>query len=507
MGKGTRKRKNAAEDALIEQQNIDARNARIKKKALIISAVAIVLAVIIGIFVVFNVVLNSGVLLRNKIVISAGDTQVDAALASYFVNKEYNDFVNKYSEEISDYINTDEPLDEQKCSYDSSISWEQYFINRGKDIASQNALLSAAAEERGLELSQQDKDDIESSIADLETAAAEYGVSSDKYASMLFGRGVKADDVRRGLTMSALSGKYYNVLMDEFDFAESEINDYYTKNALDYQYTDFIKYTLDANYSYDAEDEEIESAIALAKSQAEYIAAAKSREEFEQRLFNYLDKYENFDTDDQITEFIESCVQTEVAYSKTADAVWAFGDQRKNGDTKVIETTAESYTVYYLISGAYRIEETSVDIRHIFINIENYDSEADAKAKAEEIYSAVKSAEDKDAAFSKYMSYSDDSTTGENDGVYEGVRKGGSDEAADEWCFDSSRKTGDIGFIEIEGGYEIVMLTDINEECWKEDVIDDLSAIEYSARLEQMEKTYDYTVNDDAFDKIKIEQS
>ena len=51
------------------------------------------------------------------------------------------------------------------------------------------------------------------------------------------------------------------------------------------------------------------------------------------------------------------------------------------------------------------------------------------------------------------------------------------------------------------------MLTDINEECWKEDVIDDLSAIEYSARLEQMEKTYDYTVNDDAFDKIKIEQS
>ena len=295
--------------------------------------------------------------------------------------------------------------------------------------------------------------------------------------------------------------------MDEFDFAESEINDYYTKNALDYQYTDFIKYTLDANYSYDAEDEEIESAIALAKSQAEYIAAAKSREEFEQRLFNYLDKYENFDTDDQITEFIESCVQTEVAYSKTADAVWAFGDQRKNGDTKVIETTAESYTVYYLISGAYRIEETSVDIRHIFINIENYDSEADAKAKAEEIYSAVKSAEDKDAAFSKYMSYSDDSTTGENDGVYEDVRKGGSDEAADEWCFDSSRKTGDIGFIEIEGGYEIVMLTDINEECWKEDVIDDLSAIEYSARLEQMEKTYDYTVNDDAFDKIKIEQS
>lgn len=507
MGKGTRKRKNAAEDAAIKQQIKSEKKASIKKKALIISVVAIVLAVIIGIFAVWNVVLDSGILLRNKTVITAGETKLDAALASYFVNKEYNDFVNEYSEEISDYINTDEPLSEQKCSYDSSISWERYFINRGKDIASQNVLLSAAAEEHGLELTESDKENIENSIANLVSAATEYGVSADKYASMLFGRGVKVDDVRRGLTMSALSSKYYDVMMDEFSFSDSEINEYYNENALDYQYTDFIKYTLDANYSYDAEDEDIEKAISLVKSQAEYIAEATSQEEFEQRLFDYLDKYENFDTDDEITEFIENCIQNEVSYSKTADAVWAFGEQRKSGDTKVIETTSESFTVYYLINSAYRIEETSVDIRHIFISTESFDSEADAKSKAEEIYSAVKNADDKDAAFSEYMSYSDDSNVDENDGIYQGVRKGGSDEAADEWCFDSSRKIGDIGFIDIDGGYEIVMLTDINEECWKEDVINDLSAIEYSSRLEQMQETYNYTVNDKAFNKIKIVQS
>ena len=107
------------------------------------------------------------------------------------------------------------------------------------------------------------------------------------------------------------------------------------------------------------------------------------------------------------------------------------------------------------------VDYDMVSVRHILIMVEadengEYTDEAKAaaKAKAEEILAEYESGDKTEESFAQLAeTYSDDTGSNTNGGLYENVYRGEMVTEFNDWCFDSSRKAGDTGIVYNEGSY------------------------------------------------------
>lgn len=122
------------------------------------------------------------------------------------------------------------------------------------------------------------------------------------------------------------------------------------------------------------------------------------------------------------------------------------------------------------------MDKTNVNVRHILIQPEDTDkdnsvSEAEkaaAKAKAEALLETWKQdpTEENFAALAEQNT--SDPGSKDNGGLYEDVYPGQMVAAFNDWCFDSSRKTGDTDVVETDYGYHIMyFVSNTNHYQWK----------------------------------------
>jgi len=252
-----------------------------------------------------------------------------------------------------------------------------------------------------------------------------------------------------------------------------------------------------------AEEEAKAAAMADAKAKAdEMLSKIKDEASFEK----VYDKYASDTTVDSLnTDKKKSSI------SPTDVADWLFDAARQAGDTTVIEDTANNayYVVYF--KDRYLDHTKTVDVRQILISADTSsadeaetaetettaagetetaetesaeaqeqakeDAKAAAKIKAEQILNDWKSGDATEDSFAELANtYSDDTGSNTNGGLYEAVKEGQMVTNFNDWCFDASRKPGDTGIVESDYGYHIIYFIGDDAEEWHVNIKDTITS-------------------------------
>ena len=144
------------------------------------------------------------------------------------------------------------------------------------------------------------------------------------------------------------------------------------------------------------------------------------------------------------------------------------------------EALSGCYVVYY--DGSTDNEFPMVNVRHILVkpahptdeaedahtDDETYSAEewAAAKATAEEIYDEWKAGEATEDSFAALANEKSDDGDGTTGGLYQNVTPGQMVQAFNDWCFDSSRKSGDTGIVETQYGYHVMYFVGTDDPYW-----------------------------------------
>ena len=212
-------------------------------------------------------------------------------------------------------------------------------------------------------------------------------------------------------------------------------------------------------------------------------------------------------------ESAASTASTNIRYSSLNSAYqdWVSDSNRKAGDKKVFESTTTNddgteslsgcYVVYY--DGSTDNEFPMVNVRHILVkpahptdeaedahtDDETYSAEewAAAKATAEEIYNQWKSGEATEDSFAALANEKSDDGDGTTGGLYQNVTPGQMVQAFNDWCFDSSRKSGDTGIVETQYGYHVMYFVGTSDITYRTSLIEsDLRSADVAAWQEEL---------------------
>ncbi len=473
MSKGQRKRGQNAEKEKerLEREEFEAKKKKVRRVTAIVTCSLIGL-LIVGCIVggiLYNVRMDRGDYLRREIAASSANIDVNGAMMNYFLNDVYNTFVDNYGSYVSYFgLNTSISLKKQEVS--EGETWFEYLMSGAEDsveITLRRCEL-AAAEEMTL----------------TEGERSALAVRAEWMDEGLYGRGTQKSDLLDAKSLEALSLKYYFEKTSQLTPSDAEIEAAYRKDPRAYQYVDYDSFNVYYN------DESIPAAEA--KAQAKKIAGAKTADEFRALVKAQLLEENPVMTDGEIENELETLPTAGAMYIEGNEfSEWAFG--AKTGDTKVIEdANNQLFIVYRLTKEARRSEDRTVNFRHILLSNATYRD----SAKAEELLAQFLAGEKTEEAFGLLaLAWSEDEGSYYHGGLYEYVHEGMMVPEIDDWCFDPSRKPGEVSVIETEYGWHVMYYVGEGLPRWKAQIAERLSADAFDSFYES--KKADYPVSFD----------
>ena len=129
----------------------------------------------------------------------------------------------------------------------------------------------------------------------------------------------------------------------------------------------------------------------------------------------------------------------------------------------------------------FRDENPTIDVRHILISLgtatlseedEGYAEEqaqlkADAHAKAEELLTQWQSGEATEDSYAALAMTESADGSKYDGGLYTQVYQGQMVTEFNDWCFDASRKPGDIGVVDTQYGAHVMYFSGTNMDYWQ----------------------------------------
>lgn len=467
---------------------------------LIICAAAIAIAIIVAAVVaVVGGIVDKNAAPGDVVSLKSDHYEVTNGMLSYYFNSDYYTELSTNAYTYLMYgLDTTKSLKNQVYSEATETTgettWFDYFISNTVNHVSTYLIFAEKAYDNGItELSDEDKANLEKAMETLAEGAAEAGLEKDAYIEHMYGEGVTEEDVRRALEFQMLAMTQYNSDYDSFEFTIDECETAYDQSPTDYNYSDYRSFTFKADYPEDEKDTEgREAAEAAAKELADGLATFKTEEEFVANVFSYLTsenaKAENPVSEDELNEQVEATLTERSLYAADTEyGKWAYVDGRAAGDTTVIDNGDGSYTVYFMLKPQYRLDYNTKNVRHILFNVANYETEEEARDKAEEVLALWNEGEKTEAAFEKLAEeYNEDSSS-----LYENVMLDQMVEEFENWCFDEARVAGDCEIVKTTYGYHIVYFVGDGEPAWKADVEADLVSEAFQALFTECEAKYE----------------
>jgi parvulin-like peptidyl-prolyl isomerase len=473
------------------------------KRNTVIAIVCTVLVVaLLGSLVAYSSLVTSGYFLRNTVVATTENYEVDNAVFSYFFHKYYQEFNNTYGYYFP--IDTGVSLKGQTCTlYSDGSTWFDFFAANAKSTLSNTLAFCEEANARGITLTEEDHKEIDEAIASIKTAAKQAGVTTSYYTHVMFGSGVNQKDVRRALELSVLASKCNQAIVDSYNYTEADFNKYIEENPDALVYAEYAAFDMNTS---DTLEDDVKTAEML-QSYLDRFAQVTTKEEFEAVAFDYLRNVTYLDdekvTDDAIREEV-SALSTKSTYVKDdATAEWAFADDRKAGDvfTEISEDKT-TYSAYMLLATPSLDEYNTVNIRHILLSSATYGSDEAAKAKAEELLAGFTGGADAFAALAN--EYSEDTGSNTNGGLYENVGKGEMVESFDAWIYADGRKAGDTGIVKSDYGYHVMFFVGEGEIAWHVQANNALKNAQYSKDSAEINAKYVTTFDDRAIFELDV---
>ncbi len=476
MGKANRNKRANLEALEAKQANTAGKKTKNNKFIAIVCTVLVV--ALLGSLVAYSSLVTSGYFLRNTVVATTENFEVDNAVFSYFFHKYYQEFNNTYGYYFP--IDTNVSLKGQTCSmYSDGSTWFDFFAANAKSTLANTLAFCEEAKARGIELDEKDYEDIDSAIAAIKDAAKQAGVTTSYYIHVMFGSGVNQKDLRHALELSVLASKCNQAIVDSYNYSEADFDKYIEENPTALLYAEYAAFEMKTSDTL----EDDEKTAALLQGYLDRFAKVTTKEEFDNVAFDYLRNVVYMDdkeiTIEEIREEVEH-LTTKAAYVKDdAASEWAFAADRKAGDifTEISEDKT-TYSAYMLIAPAALDDYKTVNVRHILLSTATYGSDEAAKAKAEEILSSFNGGADAFAALAN--EYSEDTGSNENGGLYENVGKGEMVDEFDAWLYTDGRKTGDTGIVKSDYGYHVMFFDGEGKIAWHVQADNALKNAQYS---------------------------
>lgn len=459
--------------------------------------------------------------------ITVGSHEIQKAEFDYYYYSSLNSFASTYGSYLSYFgLDTSKPLDQQQ--YSDTMTWDDYFQQQAVNQLKNVYALTDEANEKGFEYdASSDYDDMVTSI---KSYAQQQGVSEDEYCKSVFGSDATLEGIKPYVEMSGLASAYYNDVKDDIEVTDDEINTYYDENKDNYDSVDYRVCKIEADMPEEETESETEAqtetesetmsaeeseAAAKAEEEAKKAAMAAAKAKADEMLSKIKDEasfekvYDKYASDTTVDSLNTDKKKSSI--SPTDVANWLFDADRQAGDTTVIEDTANNayYVVYF--KDRYLDHTKTVDVRQILISADTSSSDAaetdetettaagetetaetesaeaqeqakeDAKAaakiKAEQILDDWKNGDATEDSFAELAkTYSDDTGSNTNGGLYEAVKEGQMVTNFNDWCFDASRKAGDTGIVESDYGYHIIYFIGDDAEEWHVSIKDTITS-------------------------------
>lgn len=537
MGKGSRNRDNRVEDTQVTEVNapklskkqlirIQQKKAKQKKIVTWVATAAIAVALVAAI-IFMSIPATPD--LEGSIVAEGAGFKVDNAMFAYLLYDnlfQYSSYLSYYGYDMS------LPLKSQTgaCALDKSKTWYEYFCSTTIAQFDQYIALAAAAKAEGLELSAEDKKDIDTQFEALEETAFKKGYGSvNKYLSSVYAPGVTEGAVRRVVELEMLAANYVEKFVDGLEFTDEQMNKYREDNPGSFLKLDFVSYTFSENYVKDATADQKKEVQDKIKAQAEaFVAANTDLESFKNAIYDLVKAEEaakntgtagtttgSNETNEETAkeDALKKYISTGVLYDSTkaeADATkayyeWAYSTDRKAGDTRVeagTSTTAASYTVYMIETPVYYDTYVTQNVRHILFSVASglkgaalekaFDK---AKEEAEKVLAEFNKGDKTPEAFGELAKKHTDDSNGNDGGLYENLPKGAMVDEFDGWAYDEARKAGDVELVKSSYGWHIMHYDGEGDIAWKAVAEAGLQEEEYNEHLEDLQKEYKVEYN------------
>lgn len=521
-------RKEQAAGQMTERQIKEQKEAKNLKIMTAVFVTVVALALVIAITVsAVKIVARTGVIERNTIALTIGDTQLNSAELTYYyvdaVNNFYNNFYDSYGSYASTYamllygLDFSSSLGDQVKDSESGDTWADYFI----DTAIQNAVtthaLNIAAGEAEYALTEDQLKSIDSYFSSLSIYASLYGYDDvESYLKAMYGFGTTLESYKEYYTQNQLASAYQSQYYSDLTYTADDISAKDNEDLKAYNSYSYSIYTLYASkfYGSDATDEEKAEGLKQAEEAANSLLGGTTLEEFNTAIKALeINKESTSAAASEYADTLYSNVGTNVG---TAVKDWVTAEERTEGEMTVLPitstSTAEDGTETTTTNGYYIVlfqgmEDntfTLPSVRHILVAFEGgtYDSttgtttysddeKATAKLKAEQLYEEWKSGKANELTFETLANEESDDGDGTTGGLCEDIYPGQMVTSFEEWVYDETRQPGDTGIIESDYGYHIMYYVSDGDTTYRDYMIE--NDLRYDEWLEWLEALVDAT--------------
>lgn len=459
-----------------------ARRQKLKKyAALIITSVVIVAALTILIVRLATHVEPT------KTAAKVSDTEITLAefAFNYFYSVDYcGNMYQSYGIDLTG------DLKSTACSFDTSITWHEYFVKSAAELLQQNVALFEEAKKAGYEVTDEDNQMVETYLESMSAYAEEYGTTLEAFMKACYGEYVDEATLVASLLRMSIANRYRNDYAQSIEISDEELESYFEENKEAYETVNYrMMIFSDASLS----EEEERTAEEIAKEMA---AAVTDEASFIQLALEYAPEESKVNYENESYTLAENITASSFS-SEEAAQEWLFSDDRKAGDVTVIELQS-GYAATYFISKD-RDRTQTIDVRHILIQPEDDEDEASVKAakeEAERIYDEWKNGDATAESFGALAKEYTADSNGDDGGLYENVTPGQMVTEFNDWCFDSARKPGDTAIVKTKYGYHIMYFVEQNEENWSASIRSILQSSEYTTYFYALLDEYPYSVFD-----------
>jgi len=351
--------------------------------------------------------------------------------------------------------------------YSDTLTWKDYFDQMAVENIARNKGLEKAARAEGF--TYDSTEEYHEYMDELKKAASEAGSTAKDYIKMLYGPYATEARVKSFVEEGMYTNAYAELIEERMAPGQDEIQEYYNNNKASYDSVDYYLYSVDAELPTEpteladpvepaegdgnteggnAEGESGTEQEVYQPSEAEIAAAmeiAKAEADKAERTIK---------ADGELnTNMRQSSVTPYLLRS------WLFDEERKAGDTTVIEDSTNHR--YYVLGfeGRYLDQTPTVDVRVAMT----------AEDNGQAILDEWKSGAATEESFAEICDkYNDPQVTTLEGGLAEGTAPSSLSQEVREWVVDSARVAGDTAVITPETGEYTYVLYYVapNEAEW-----------------------------------------
>ncbi len=518
-----RRKKQIAQAAKKSSKRSATRNKSVK---IAVTVVSLLIAISLVSYSAGSLLLNVFGLPQRLITVNTVDGyKISAAEFNYYYSGLYNDiwqysknyeeqYTSSYGEGMGAYLTgydfNKSPSaqkyagDDEFDEFGEDATWADYF----KAAASRRAYITNYFYEEALKkeykLPEEDLKAIDTEIDEVRKTANENDFSLKRYLSFIVGEGVNESLFRKLREKDKIALNYQNELSTEYNdsVTDEEIQKLYKENKEDYDSLYFRLFTLSftAEESTDADANTKQEAKAIANKMLDEI---KTYKDFNALAYKYAPKSDKKDYERNDATAVKNVTYTTVADNINKDlADWLFDKDRSlNDKTVILDESGSRYFIACVEKAKTLNQDPTVNVRHILVQFDNKDEQGNeveltqemitaAKTEIESIYNEWKDGEKTEDSFAELAkTRSDDPGSKDNGGLYERVYKGQMVTEFEDWCYDSSRKSGDTGIVKTSYGFHLMYYVGSNDEPhWKYTARTTLGSQKYSDFVESLYK-------------------